>query len=114
MQKFRKGVPENSSVYVCKNSLLKEAVKQVPGWETLADAGCTVSMAVNAAWDLSRWVVKRVTVCGAVVRPAEAAGRCYSIPACIRSWQPDSPHQTRTLGACNIRSSRSGSAYINR
>jgi ribosomal protein L10 len=42
MQKFRRGVPENSSVYVCKNSLMKEAVKTVPGWELLADKGCTV------------------------------------------------------------------------
>lgn len=41
MQKFRRGVPENSSVYVCKNSLMKEAVKTVPGWELLADKGCT-------------------------------------------------------------------------
>lgn len=41
MQKFRRGVPENSSVYVCKNSLMKEAVKNVPGWNTLADNGCT-------------------------------------------------------------------------
>jgi hypothetical protein len=49
MQKFRRGVPENSSVYVCKNSLLKEATKLVPGWETLADEGCTVSMKVDAA-----------------------------------------------------------------
>jgi len=41
MQKFRRGIPENSSVYVCKNSLMREAVKQVPGWDTLGDAGCT-------------------------------------------------------------------------
>jgi len=43
MQKFRRGVPENSSVYICKNSLMREATKKVPGWETLADSGCTVS-----------------------------------------------------------------------
>lgn len=49
MQKFRRGVPENSTVFVCKNSLLKEATQQVPGWETLADAGCTVSINVDAA-----------------------------------------------------------------
>jgi hypothetical protein len=96
MQKFRKGVPENSSVYVCKNSLLKEAVKQVPGWETLADAGCTVSMdVVAAAWDLSRWVVSTHDCPWAVGRPDQAAGRFYSIPSCIRSWQPDSPHYRR-------------------
>jgi len=41
MQKFRRGIPENSSVYICKNSLMREATKKVPGWETLADAGCT-------------------------------------------------------------------------
>lgn len=40
LQKFRRGVPENSSVYVCKNSLMREATKKVPGWETLADTGC--------------------------------------------------------------------------
>lgn len=43
LQKFRRGVPENSSVYVCKNSLMREATKKVPGWETLADTGCNVS-----------------------------------------------------------------------
>eukprot|EP00882_Tetradesmus_deserticola_P021040 GHRQ01022752.1.p1 GENE.GHRQ01022752.1~~GHRQ01022752.1.p1 ORF type:complete len:163 (-),score=42.59 GHRQ01022752.1:672-1160(-) len=41
MQKFRRGVPEKSSVYVCKNSLMKEAVKTVPGWEVLGEQGCT-------------------------------------------------------------------------
>jgi ribosomal protein L10 len=43
MQKFRRGVPEKSSVYICKNSLMKEAVKTVPGWEVLSEQGCTVS-----------------------------------------------------------------------
>jgi hypothetical protein len=43
MQKFRRGVPEKSSVYICKNSLMKEAVKTVPGWEVLGEQGCTVS-----------------------------------------------------------------------
>uniref|UniRef100_A0A383WCQ7 Uncharacterized protein n=1 Tax=Tetradesmus obliquus TaxID=3088 RepID=A0A383WCQ7_TETOB len=41
MQKFRRGVPEKSSVYICKNSLMKEAVKTVPGWEVLGEQGCT-------------------------------------------------------------------------
>lgn len=50
MQKFRRGVPEKSSVYVCKNSLLKEAVKKVPGWDTLAEEGCTVSSGERAGW----------------------------------------------------------------
>lgn len=44
MQKFRRGVPEKSSVYICKNSLMKEAVKTVPGWEVLGEQGCTVSI----------------------------------------------------------------------
>jgi hypothetical protein len=44
MQKFRRGVPEKSSVYICKNSLMKEAVKTVPGWEVLSEQGCTVSI----------------------------------------------------------------------
>lgn len=43
MQKFRRGVPENSSVYICKNSLMKEAVKVTPGWDVIAEKGCTVS-----------------------------------------------------------------------
>jgi large subunit ribosomal protein L10 len=47
LQKFRRGVPENSSVYVCKNSLMREATKKVPGWETLADTGCNVSFCVG-------------------------------------------------------------------
>lgn len=41
MQKFRRGVPENSSVYICKNSLMKEAVKVTPGWDVIAEKGCT-------------------------------------------------------------------------
>eukprot|EP00879_Flechtneria_rotunda_P032716 GHRR01035995.1.p1 GENE.GHRR01035995.1~~GHRR01035995.1.p1 ORF type:complete len:178 (-),score=45.23 GHRR01035995.1:3-536(-) len=40
MQKFRKGVPEKSSVYICKNSLMREAVKNVPGWEIIVEKGC--------------------------------------------------------------------------
>lgn len=41
VQKFRRGIPEKSSVYVCKNSLMKEAIKLVPGWDTIAEQGCT-------------------------------------------------------------------------
>ncbi len=43
MQKFRKGIPASSSVYICKNSLMKEAVKVTPGWDMIAEKGCTVS-----------------------------------------------------------------------
>ncbi len=43
MQKFRRGIPEKSSVYICKNSLMKEAVKVTPGWDMVAEKGCTVS-----------------------------------------------------------------------
>lgn len=44
MQKFRRGIPDKSTVYICKNSLMKEAVKQMPNWQTLADTGCSVSI----------------------------------------------------------------------
>ncbi|KXZ52091.1 hypothetical protein GPECTOR_10g1114 [Gonium pectorale] len=40
IQKFRKGLPPNSSVYVAKNSLMKVAVSQTKGWESLAEKGC--------------------------------------------------------------------------
>ena len=43
VQKFRKGLPEGASVLVCKNNLMKVAIKQTPGWESLAEKGCTVS-----------------------------------------------------------------------
>lgn len=42
VQKFRKILPANTSVYVTKNSLMKVAVSQTKGWEALADKGCTV------------------------------------------------------------------------
>lgn len=41
MQKFRKGLPEGSSVVVTKNSLMKVAISQTTGYEPLADGGCT-------------------------------------------------------------------------
>lgn len=40
VQKFRKGLPEGAQVYVCKNSLMKVAISQTPGWEPLAEKGC--------------------------------------------------------------------------
>jgi hypothetical protein len=46
MQRFRKGIPEKSSVYICKNSLMREAVKAVPGWDTIGAEGCSVSVGV--------------------------------------------------------------------
>lgn len=49
MQKFRRGVPDNSSVYVCKNSLMREATKVVPGWESLSSDGCSVSVS-KGSW----------------------------------------------------------------
>eukprot|EP00775_Hariotina_reticulata_P007215 gene7215-7428_t len=41
VQNFRRGVPENSTVYMCKNSLMKAAIKNRPDWSTLAEQGCT-------------------------------------------------------------------------
>ncbi|GLC40945.1 Plastid ribosomal protein L10, imported to chloroplast, large ribosomal subunit [Pleodorina starrii] len=40
IQKFRKGLPPNSSMYVTKNTLMKVAVSQTQGWEALAEKGC--------------------------------------------------------------------------
>lgn len=45
MQKFRKGLPEGASAFVCKNNLMKVAVTQTQGWATLSDKGCKVSFA---------------------------------------------------------------------
>jgi hypothetical protein len=42
MQKFRKTLPEEASVFVCKNNLMKVAVSQTEGWTLLSDKGCTV------------------------------------------------------------------------
>lgn len=41
VQRFRKGLPEGASVFVCKNNLMKVAVKETEGWSSLADQGCT-------------------------------------------------------------------------
>lgn len=40
IQKFRKGLPPKSSVYIAKNTLMKVAVSQTEGWEELAQQGC--------------------------------------------------------------------------
>jgi large subunit ribosomal protein L10 len=41
VQKFRKGLPEVSDMYVCKNSLMKVATRKVGGWAPLEErAGC--------------------------------------------------------------------------
>lgn len=40
-QKFRKGMPEKSTVFVCKNSLMKVAVAEKTGWSTIGEKGCT-------------------------------------------------------------------------
>lgn len=42
VQKFRKGLPEGATLLVCKNNLMKVAIKETPGWENLAEKGCTV------------------------------------------------------------------------
>lgn len=39
MQKFRKGLPESTKVFICKNSLMKVATDQTEGWSTLAQKG---------------------------------------------------------------------------
>lgn len=41
VQKFRKGLPESSSMIVCKNSLMKIACKNVPGWTPVVEKGAT-------------------------------------------------------------------------
>lgn len=41
IQKFRKGLPEGSSVMVCKNTLMKVACKDKEQWSTLVEKGCT-------------------------------------------------------------------------
>lgn len=41
VQKFRKGLPEGATLLVCKNNLMKVAIKETPGWENLAEKGCT-------------------------------------------------------------------------
>eukprot|EP00877_Chromochloris_zofingiensis_P013897 jgi/Chrzof1/8761/Cz03g23160.t1 len=41
VQKFRRGIPEKSSVYVCKNSLMRIAANEVPGWTTIGEKGCS-------------------------------------------------------------------------
>ncbi|KAI8465455.1 MAG: plastid ribosomal protein L10 [Monoraphidium minutum] len=40
VQRFRKGLPEKSKVTVTKNSLMRVACQEVPGWSTVAEKGC--------------------------------------------------------------------------
>lgn len=40
MEALRRGIPESSSVAVAKNSLMRVAVREVPGWSALEDKGC--------------------------------------------------------------------------
>lgn len=37
MQKFRKGLPEQSAAMVCKNSLMKVACKETEGWSAIGE-----------------------------------------------------------------------------
>ncbi len=55
IQKFRKGLPPKSSVYIAKNTLMKVAVSQTEGWEELAQQGC----AVSGVGRRGRWLVPR-------------------------------------------------------
>jgi large subunit ribosomal protein L10 len=41
VQKFRKGLPEKSKVSVAKNTLMRVACREVDGWSTVADKGCS-------------------------------------------------------------------------
>ncbi|GAX79238.1 hypothetical protein CEUSTIGMA_g6678.t1 [Chlamydomonas eustigma] len=41
VQKFRKSMPEGTSIFVCKNNLMKVAVQETEGWSALAEKGCT-------------------------------------------------------------------------
>lgn len=43
VQKFRRGLPKDSTMYVCKNSLMKVAVQDDPKWNVLAEKGSAVS-----------------------------------------------------------------------
>jgi len=40
MEALRRGIPAASSVAVAKNSLMRVAVREVPGWSALEDKGC--------------------------------------------------------------------------
>jgi len=40
VEKFRRGMPEKSSVVVTKNSLMRIACNEVPGWNSVGDNGC--------------------------------------------------------------------------
>lgn len=40
MEALRRGIPESSSVAVAKNSLMRVAVREVPGWSALEEKGC--------------------------------------------------------------------------
>lgn len=51
VQKFRKGLPEGATLLVCKNNLMKVAIKETPGWENLAEKGCTVRTSSGSAAD---------------------------------------------------------------
>lgn len=41
IQKFRKGLPEDAYMTVCKNNLMKIACKEVPGWSVIEEKGAT-------------------------------------------------------------------------
>lgn len=41
VEKFRRGMPEKSSVVVTKNSLMRIACNEVPGWTAVGEGGCT-------------------------------------------------------------------------
>jgi large subunit ribosomal protein L10 len=40
MESLRRGMPASSSVAVAKNTLMRVAVREVPGWSALEDKGC--------------------------------------------------------------------------
>lgn len=48
VQKFRKGLPENASMVICKNTLMKVAVNEVQGWSALGEAACKASRSSRA------------------------------------------------------------------
>lgn len=41
IQKFRQGLPEGATLYICKNNLMKVAISETKGWTPLQEKGCT-------------------------------------------------------------------------
>jgi hypothetical protein len=88
VQKFRKGLPPKSSVYVAKNTLMKVAIAQTQGWEQLADKGCTVRHSPRAC------ICIRAACCCCTAGPRPAA-QCRSTPLSAVRVRPSWPSGVR-------------------